>query len=578
MKKKLSFLLVLFILFWTAAAAAVPVHAENETEEKEKEKPKDNLVTTTHTAKINGKTIDYTATAGTMAIEGDGDMCDLFFIAYTKNDVKDVSSRPITFAFNGGPGSASVYTNYLCMGPNRLELDDKGHAEELPAKLVNNENSLLDLTDLVFIDAVGTGYSRAKESDEKFIGYKNDIRTIGDFIRTYVNRNGRWGSPKYIAGESYGTTRAVGLCEYLSDTYSMGLNGLMLISSVNDYGAVFEVPGNELTYAMFLPTYAADAWYQGRTAQEYQDMELEPFLEEVRRFVEEEYNPALFQGRALTDARKKDIAEKIAGYTGLSREFVLKNNLRIHLEDFCQELLRDDNLVVGRLDGRFTGPMTEGSIYNGTSDPSVFDLDKPLAAAVSQYITTDLQFQTDTPYTTLNLDVNQRWSFDNDNGFLSQEDIIRDCMNSNGFLKVWVLCGYYDGATPFYNAEYVYNHVFLEDAAADRLQFTYYPAGHMFYLDTDSFNQFRKDAEDWYQTAPQKKQESSSDPAEQDEDSGQKEKKEKAEPEETPDSERIPAPAETAAPEETEAPQKSEAPAITARPRETETPSAVRPG
>ena len=249
---------------------------------------------------------------------------------------------------------------------------------------------------------------------------------------------------------------------------------------------------------MFIPTYAADAWYHDCLDKKYQKMELGDFLDEVRDFVSDEYVPALFAGKSLSDDDKEEIAEKLADYTGLSKKYVLKSNLRIYLDDFCKELLSDEKLMTGRLDGRYTGPVIDGSIGDGTSDPSGFDVDVPLIGVVNQYITEELDYQTDTPYLPLSPDVNSRWSFDSDNAFLSQEETIYNVMSTNSWLKVWVLCGYYDGATPFYGSEWVYDHVFIDDSRKDNLSFTYYPAGHMFYLDEESFDKFREDAEDWY--------------------------------------------------------------------------------
>ena len=461
----------------------------------------DQLVTTQHSAVIQGQTIDYTATAGTMVVESGDGSCEIFFVAYMRDGVEDLSERPITFVFNGGPGSSSIMTHLLFMGPKRMEPGEKGHASTLPVKWIDNENSILDMTDLVFIDAVGTGYSRAcpDSNEDDFIGYDNDLRTIGDFIRLYVSRNQRWSSPKYIAGESYGTTRAVGLCDYLSSSYDMGLNGIILVSSVNDFLAVSFGPGNDLPYAAFLPTYAADAWYHQQLDESYQSMSLEDYLEEVRGFAGSEYQAALIRGRGLSEDEKDEIAGKIASYIGLDKETVLKYNLRIPFDNFSQELLADQKLVTGRLDGRFTGPQVGGNIDDGAGDPSSFDLNLPLVAMANQYFSEELGYHTDRPYINLSLDVNYKWIYGVDNSFLAQEDVIHDCMTKNSFLKVWVLCGYYDGATPFYGAEWVFDHVFLSEDQLDNLSFTYYPSGHMIYLDQTAFDQFRKDAENWFQ-------------------------------------------------------------------------------
>ena len=463
---------------------------------------KDNIVTTKHTAVIQGKELSYTAQAGTMVLETGGSTCEIFFTSYTLEDVEDPDDRPVIFAFNGGPGSCSMYLHLGCFGPRRVDVDENGNLKSMPAKLVDNENSLLDRADLVIIDAVGTGYSRSLEdSDDPFIGYDNDNRTMGDFIRQFVNRNSLWGRRKYIAGESYGTPRAVGICKYLADTWSMNLNGLMLISSINDFSAIVFVDGTEIPYATFIPTYAADAWYHKALSQEYLDMSLEDYLEEVRTFVKDEYIPALFQGSRNSEEEEEALAEKYAGYTGLKKEYVLSSNLRVALDDFLTELLKDQKLAVGRMDGRIAGPVTSGDMDDGESDPSSTAFNLAFGNAFNYYVTSELGFRTDRPYTPDNLDVNGAWTFEDEitswGGFLAQEQIIHDCISQNPFLKIWVLCGYYDGATPFYSAEYTFSHVFLNDDSQDNLSFTYYPCGHMIYMEQNSFDQFRKDAEAW---------------------------------------------------------------------------------
>ena len=481
MKKNVSFLIVLLTLIFTMSGAAF-----SSSSSQDKEEPQDNIVTTKHTAVIQGSELSYTAQAGTMVLKTGGSSCEIFFTAFTLDDVEDPSSRPITFAFNGGPGVSSMYINAGCMGPRRIDVDENGYAADIPVKMVDNSNSLLDLTDLVFIDAVGTGYSRSLEgTDDPFIGYENDVRTFGDFIRQYVNRNNRWGSRKYVAGESYGTTRAVGVCEYLSDTWAMNLNGVMLISSVNDYSSIVFSEGNEIPYANYLPTLAVDAWYHGMLAPEYQEMELEAYIEVVRDFVENEYVPALFAGSSLTEEEKDALAEKYAAYTGLSKDYVLSSNLRVKINDFLVELLKNKKLTVGRLDGRITGPVLSGSIDDGNGDPSSVIFDLSYGDAYNDYIVNELEFNTDRPYITTSLDINSEWKFpeQQEGGSLCQEKTVYESVSKNPFLKVWVLCGYYDGATPFYGAEYAYNHVFLNDDLKDHVSFTYYPSGHMIYME-----------------------------------------------------------------------------------------------
>ena len=512
MKRKIRSLAAVFLLagmvLTAACSGSAPADAQTEepaetSEAAQAAEPlQDDLVTTKHTAVIDGKELAYTAEAGTMALTTGGETCEVFYTAYTLDGTEDLSDRPITFAFNGGPGCCSMYLHIGCLGPRRLALDENGSAVRMPTRMVDNNCSLLDITDLVFIDAVGTGYSRpAGDSKiDAFIGYKNDNRTMGDFIRQYVSRSDRWESEKYIAGESYGTTRAVGVCKYLAETYSMYLNGLILISSANDFGALSDSGENDLADALLVPTFAADAWYHGRAAEACRQMELEEYLGEVREFVEKEYVPALFAGTRLTESETDTIAEALSGYTGLSKDFVLNNNLRISMDDFSVELLRDQKLRIGRYDGRITGPVTSGSLEDGESDPSDAASELAYGSAMNDYAASELQYRTDRPYIPMDNDIGDNWSFPVDAGwgYMSQEKTIYECMSKNSFLRVWVLCGYYDGATPFYSAEWVYSHVFLNDSCKDNLSFTYYPCGHMIYMAQDSLEQFRGDAAAWY--------------------------------------------------------------------------------
>ena len=296
----------------------------------------------------------------------------------------------------------------------------------------------------------------------------------------------------------YGTTRAVGLCDYLLSQHHMNLNGLLLISSINDFSSIEAAPGNDLPYINYLPSFAASAWYHHRLDEKYQSMELTDLLEEVRSFASGEYQSALYKGTRMTDAELDAVAASLSSYIGLSKEKILDSNLRITLNDFCSGLLRDQQLMIGRIDSRYTGPVTTGSLEDGESDPSSTGISEAFAGAYNDYVTRVLKFKTDKPYTVLSLDVNQRWDFGYSNSVLMQQEVIRDCMSKNELLKVWVVCGYYDLATPFYAAEWVYSHLFLNEELKPNLQFTYYPAGHMFYLHEPSLQQFRKNAEEWY--------------------------------------------------------------------------------
>lgn len=463
----------------------------------------DELVVMQHSATVQGQDLEYTTTTGLMKVETTGGTCEMFFMAYTLDGVEDLGKRPVTFAFNGGPGSSSEWVQMGFFAPRRIAVDQDGQVTSFPAAIEDNDYSILDLTDLVFIDPVGTGYSRPAEGADinAFMGYENDVRSVGDFIRLYTSRYGRWESPKYVAGESYGTTRAVGLVKYLADTHSMDLNGIMLISCINNLTTVMDTDTpSDMSYVLYLPTYAADAWYHKKLSDEYQQMTLEELTAEVRAFAGGEYLSALFKGRTLGEAERNAVAERLAAYTGLKAEKYLENNLRLDYTIFCQSLLSDENLVIGRIDGRYTGPLTSGDMGSGAADPSSAALDGVFGAAVNQYISQELGYRTDAPYETLSNSVNDLWFFpDNYGGGFSQEKIIYESLSKNKFLKVWVLCGYYDMATPFFSAEWFFNHVFVNSERASNIQFTYYPSGHMIYMHEPSLAQFRKEAEKWYQ-------------------------------------------------------------------------------
>ncbi|MCR5137643.1 MAG: hypothetical protein K6C12_11255 [Oscillospiraceae bacterium] len=506
MKKQIAFLFVLVLLTVLPLTVSADGPKASETgSPAATEGPADNLVVRQHSAVIQGKKLDYTTVTGTMVVDTAGGQCEIFFTAYTLDATEDLSSRPLTFAFNGGPGSSSEWMHMGFLGPRRVSTDQNGKIQQYPVPIVDNEYSILDLTDLVFIDPVGTGYSHPADGVDsaEFLGYENDIRSVGDFIRLYVNRNNRWSSPKYLAGESYGTMRAIGLCKYLSDTYSMGLNGLLMVSSINDFSVIMEGEApSDLAYALYLPTYAADAWYHERLEESYQTMQLEDLLEEVRAFAGGDYMSALFRGRSLGAEEKNEIAARLAAYTGLKAEDYVKANLRLNYRDFCVSLLEDQNLVIGRLDGRYTGPLTSGDIADGSSDPSDAALDNAFGTAVSQYITEELDYHTDLAYVPISLEVNYSWDLPVDelSGF-RQEQTIHEQISKNRFLKVWVLGGYYDLATPVGMVEWVYNHVFLNDGYDNNLQFSFYPSGHMIYLHEPSLAAFREQAEAWYTTA-----------------------------------------------------------------------------
>lgn len=499
MKKWISLLLALILSLSLMAGGATAENAEESAEAAEA--PVEDLVVLQHSAVVQGQTLHYTTTTGILPVKTEGGTCEVFFMAYTLDGVDDLSARPVTFAYNGGPGSSSEFVHMGFLAPRRIAFDENGNVQDFPAQITDNEYSILDLTDLVFIDPVGTGYSRPAEGTDRteFIGYQNDLRSVGDFIRLYTNRYGRWGSPKYLAGESYGTTRSVGLAEYLADTYDLNLNGLMLISCIHDLTVVLEEQPADLAYVLYLPTYTADAWYHHKLSPEYQAMDLEALTEEARAFAGGEYLSALFRGRNLGETEKEQIAERMAALTGLDAARILGSNLRVTYRDFCKWLLEDEQLVIGRIDGRYTGPLTNGDMGSGAADPSSAANDGIYAAAVNRYISEELGYHTDRPYYTSSLEVNALWSFPDGfgRGFV-QYDTVYNIMSKNRFLKVWALGGYYDLATPFFSAEWFFDHVFINEETAKNFQFTHYPCGHMIYMQEDCLAQFRREAEAWY--------------------------------------------------------------------------------
>lgn len=472
----------------------------NEKAEDKVEQPEDRIVESKHRATIGGAEIAYTVTTGTLVLreeahkaekgesEGEKPRATIFFVAYTRDDMADLADRPITFAFNGGPGSSSVWLHLGVLGPRRVQMDPEGHPLPPPGRLVENEHALLDRSDLVFIDPVSTGYSRAVagEQPKQFHGFKKDIESVGDFIRLYTTRYGRWNSPKFLAGESYGTTRAAGLAGYLQERHGLYLNGLMLISSILNFQTDEFVPGNDLPYILFLPTYAATAWYHKRLAEHLQVRDLTDVLAEVERFALEEYSVALMRGTSLSAADRTRVAAVLARYTGLRQEYILATNLRINIHRFVKELLRDTRRTIGRLDSRFTGTDRDAAGEYHEFDPSLSAIHGPYTSALNGYVRGELGFQSDLPYEVLT-DRVWPWSFaEHENKFVDVSETLRKAMNINPFLRVHIASGYYDLATPYFATQYTFNHLDLEPDALERISTSNYPAGHMMYIQEES--------------------------------------------------------------------------------------------
>jgi len=513
---------------------------DKDKKDEEKEPPPS---VTEHTLTVGGKTIHYRATTGYMVMRDwsekkgaeDGERgprgaapsatpakeadkskdkdkdkdepkqkAKVFYIAYTRTDVgNDPAKRPITYSFNGGPGSASVWLHLGALGPRRTELTERGEAPLAPYHLVDNEATWLDATDLVFIDPVSTGYSRSApgEDPKQFHGFKEDLASVGDFIRLYTSRNARWASPKFIIGESYGTTRAAGLSDYLQERYGFYVNGIILVSSILDFSTARFAPGNDRPYPLFLPTYTAAAWYHKRLPQDLQSKSLKDVLAEVENFAANKYLLALNRGDQLDDNQRKELAADLARFTGLPADAIAQQNFRIPARRFFFDLLRDKNRSIGRYDSRFTGIRYEPGTDEQDFDPSYEAVFGPYAATLNDYVRRELKFESDLPYEMI-ADV-RPWNYASvaQNQYLDVAEDLKKAMSRNPYLKLWVCCGYYDLATPYFAAEHTLHGMLLDPTIHDNVRMTFYEAGHMMYINHPSLLQFRNDATAFMQDA-----------------------------------------------------------------------------
>jgi carboxypeptidase C (cathepsin A) len=473
---------------------------KNGEDKQPKPAPVEIVSVTHHKLHLPGADLKYTVTAGTAILKeedeetGEKPKASIFFIAYTLEDVPDTKERPITFSFNGGPGSSSVWLHLGVLGPRRVLLDKDGNPPPPPYRLTDNQYSLLTHSDLVFIDPVSTGYSRPVpgEKAEDFHSVKKDIQSVGDFIHLYTSRNQRWLSPKFIIGESYGTTRAAGLSSYMQERHGMFLNGIMLISSILNFGTTQFNPGNDLPYLLFLPTYTATAWYHQKL-----DPDLQKDLSSAMKFAEEfaygEYALALMQGSALDEKTRAAIIQKLARLTGLSETYIDQTDLRVNIHRFCKQLLRDQGLTVGRLDSRFTGHDRDDAGETFERDPSYSAILGPYAGALNQYVREELDVEFDIPYEIL-APLYQKWRFeDQQNQYLNVAEDLRKAIATNPALRVFVGNGYYDLATPYWATKYTFDHIGLESNQSENVTMSFYEAGHMMYIHQPSLEKMYQD-------------------------------------------------------------------------------------
>lgn len=450
--------------------------------------PQEEWSVTEHSVRIDGRGVPYVARAGTTLITNDeGEPTGLIYsAAYTRSDVADPATRPVAFLFNGGPGSASLWLHMGAFGPRRVATLDGTFTPPAPYQLVDNNESLLDVTDLVFIDAMGTGYSRAagEATERDFYGVDEDADAFARFIVTYLSRNGRWNSPKVIIGESYGTFRAAVLTNLLQSRYAVHVNGVDLLSSVLDLSTITFAPGDDRVYTYYLPSYAAVAWYHEAVSRRGT---LEAFVDEARRYAEGEYAAALFKGSALTPGERSAVAGKLAYFTGLSEDYLLKANLRVTLGQFNAELLRSRGLTAGRIDARFTGYTFNRLTESAESDPEGPAVGGAFTALVNHYNHEELEFGRDLDYRTRRLGGGWNWTRQSapQRGFPSapnaQSDLAQ-AMITNPRLLVQVENGYYDMATPFFPSEFTMRHLGIPAELEKNIALKYYEAGHMMYL------------------------------------------------------------------------------------------------
>jgi carboxypeptidase C (cathepsin A) len=454
-------------------------------------------VVTHHQITVDGKLLRYTATAGRLPIKrGDGKIeAEMFFVAYTL-DGQDTGKRPLTFCFNGGPGSASVWLHMGAVGPKQVVLQPNGFMPAPPYRMVDNSNTLLDRSDLVFVDAIATGFSRASNAEaiKKFLGLKGDIEAFGEFIRLYVSRYDRWTSPLFILGESYGTTRAAGIAAYLANR-GMAFNGITLLSTAMDFGTLEWAKNNDVPYFLLVPSFTLIAAYHKRLAPDLMQ-NLDKTRQEVEHWTTTDYAAALLKGDALTGDERQKIIDAYARFTGLDKKLIDNANLRINVEQFTHNLLLDQKLRVGRLDGRFTGPDPEGLLDTRFYDPTGAAIVPPYTSVFNNYVRTELGYKVDMPYKVFAWEepAFQKWDWgEAEKGFPNTAPGLRAALVENPYLKVLVMEGHYDLATPYFAANYSVDHLDLGPEYRKSISFTTYDAGHMVYVDAASHAKMKKD-------------------------------------------------------------------------------------
>ncbi|MBV9087217.1 MAG: peptidase S10 [Acidobacteriaceae bacterium] len=486
------------------APATEKTDTKAKAKEEKKEAPEPEPIVRHHEVRVNGKVLRYTTTTGRLPIksaEGETEAY-IFFMAYTLDSPP--AGRPLTFSFNGGPGSSSIWLHLGAIGPQRVKLLPDGGFPRPPFELADNDSTWLDMSDIVFIDPVGTGYSRPtkKELGKKFWGVKEDVQSVAEFIRLYLSRYERWGAPLFLVGESYGTTRAAGLSGYLMDR-GIALNGIVLVSSVLNFQTIEFSTGNDLPYELYLPSYAAAAWFHKKLPPELQQRPLEEVVSQAEQWSSTGYTAALNRGDHLSRDERAQVVDQLARLTGLSKTYLVNSNLRVEHEHFCKELLRDQGRTIGRLDSRFTGTDLSGVSETPDYDPSYAVIQGPFTETFNNYVRRELGYKNDMDYYVLGGGFSLRdWNWGSAaQGYPNVTDSLRAAMAKNPYLKLYVAQGYFDLATPFYAMQYTLAHLQLQPEIEKNISTGLYDAGHMMYIKADDLAKLKRDVAQFMQSA-----------------------------------------------------------------------------